>query len=77
MVAVGAARGQSIEEVQARAEQGDAEAQYELGKAYSVGEGVPQNSTEAVRWYRKAAEQGHPLAQYELGKAYHNGEDVP
>lgn len=33
---------------------------------YSIGLGVPQDSKQAVTWFRKAAEQGHVLAQYEL-----------
>ena len=41
------------------AEQGDASAQYNLGVTYRTGEGVPQDSAEAVRWYRLAAEQGY------------------
>ena len=39
-------------------EQGDASAQYNLGVMYATGRGVPEDGTEAVRWYRAAAEQG-------------------
>jgi hypothetical protein len=59
------------------AEQGNAPAQYHLGLAYSIGEGVPQDYAEAARWYRKAAEQGHAAAQYNLALQYHFGEGVP
>jgi len=41
------------------------------------GWGVPQNLTEAVKWYRKAAEQGAASAQYNLGFMYLNGQGVP
>ena len=41
-----------------RAEQGDAEAQIELGMLYSVGVGVPEDDAESVAWFRRAAEQG-------------------
>lgn len=34
------------------AEQGDATAQYNLGHMYHLGEGVPQDYTEAAKWYR-------------------------
>ena len=34
------------------------EAQYALGRAYELGEGVEPNVEEAVRWYKKAAAQG-------------------
>ena len=58
------------------AEQGNADAQFILGAAYSIGEGVEKSYSQAVYWYRKAAEQGEAIAQYNLGKAYYNGEGV-
>jgi len=39
------------------AEQGKADAQYSLGLMYEFGNGVPQSSKEAAKWYRKAATQ--------------------
>ena len=59
------------------AEQGDAEAQYDLGRMYLTGIGVPGDKAEAVKWTRKAAEQGHARAQFQLGFAYDLGEGVP
>lgn len=59
-----------------RAEAGDAEAQYELGRKYDFGEGVTKDSYEAVKWYRMAAEQGNVKAQYNLGVSYDEGEGV-
>ena len=53
------------------AEQGDPEAQYQLGNMYANGEGVPQDYKEAVKWYRLSAEQGNASAQnniYRLAK---------
>jgi TPR repeat protein len=44
------------------AEQGHAEAQYELGLIYEFGHGVKKDIPQAVKWYRKAAEQGHAKA---------------
>jgi len=38
------------------AEQGDADAQINLGRMYDNGEGVAEDNTEAVRWFRLAAE---------------------
>ena len=58
------------------AEQGDIEAQYNLGWAYVNGEGVLKDDKEAVKWYRKAAEQGYAKAQSNLGWAYENGRGV-
>ena len=50
------------------AAEGDAVAQFELGRCYARGEGVDKNQIEAVRWFRKAAEQG--LASAQLTLAY-------
>ncbi len=59
------------------AEQGHAEAQFNLGVMYYIGEGLPQDYAEAVRWYRKAAEQGFADAQYFLGQMYETSQGVP
>lgn len=59
------------------AQQGNAEAQYNLGLMYQRGEGVPQDYAEAVSWYRKAAVQGDASAQSNLGIAYGSGKGVP
>jgi TPR repeat protein len=58
------------------AEQGFAEAQYNLGFLYDEGEGVTQDYAEAAKWYRLAAEQGFADAQYNLGFLYDQGEGV-
>jgi TPR repeat protein len=58
------------------AEQGDADAQYNLGVMYAEGKGVPQDYKTAVKWYRLAAEQGDADAQYNLGNAYVRGQGV-
>ncbi|HUW26914.1 MAG TPA: tetratricopeptide repeat protein [Gallionella sp.] len=59
------------------AEQGVSEAQFILGSIYEAGIGVPQNYTEAVKWYRRAAEQGNTKAQSKLGAMYDIGIGVP
>ena len=59
------AKGVSEDDVEAvrwyrmAAEQGDANAQFNLGVMYDNGEGVSEDDVEAVRWWRLAAEQGH------------------
>jgi len=58
------------------AEGGNPKAQFNLGVAYGNGEGVPQDSAEAAKWWQKAAEQGLAEAQYNLGVAYYNGQGV-
>ncbi len=40
------------------AEQGNANAQYNLGVMYQQGWGVPRDYKKAVKWFRLAAEQG-------------------
>ena len=59
------------------AEQGDADAQFDLGVIYDIGEDVSRDVAQAVIWYRKAAGQGHPAAQNNLGYMYQHGEGVP
>ena len=67
----------AVEEWLPIAEQGNADAQYNLGIMYDNGYGVPQDYAEAVRWYRLAAEQGYAKAQFVLGVMYDNGRGVP
>ena len=45
------------------AEQGNADAQNNLGAMYDKGQGVPQDYKEAFNWYRKSAEQGDAEAR--------------
>ena len=65
-----------ITELRRQAEQGDVEAQFQLGFRYATGRGIPQDDAEAVRWYRLAAEQGDAYAQYNLGVSYSTGVGV-
>lgn len=58
------------------AEQGNANAQTNLGNMYLFGTGVSRDDSEAVRWYRLAAEQGNVIAQISLGRMYANGDAV-
>jgi TPR repeat protein len=56
------------------ADQGHAEAQYQLGDLYYST--VNGGEAEAAKWYRKAADQGHAEAQYQLGDFYAEGTGV-
>ena len=58
------------------AEQGDADAQYNLGVMYANGQGVEEDNEEAARLIGLAAEQGHVNAQFYLGVMYANGQGV-
>jgi uncharacterized protein len=59
------------------ADQGDAQAQYNLGTLYDNGQGVAQNDAEAMKWYRKAADQGDDRGQNNLATMYVKGQGVP
>ena len=66
-----------LAEIRVQAENGHAQAQYELGEAFFRGElGVAQDETEAAKWFRKAAEQNLAEAQYNLGVCYAKGQGV-
>ena len=57
------------------AEQGNAKAQYRIGRLFEHdGDGVPKNLSKAREWYLKAAEQGHGLAQLETGNMMERGQ---
>jgi len=58
------------------AEEGSAEAQYNLAILYKQGKGAMQDASVAVEWFRKAADQGLASAQYYLGHLYDTGEGV-
>ncbi|HEY6023801.1 MAG TPA: tetratricopeptide repeat protein, partial [Pseudolabrys sp.] len=59
------------------ADQGNAEAQYNLGVMYVAGKGVPRNGEEAAKWFRLAGDQGYAPAQYNLGVMHGSGLGVP
>ena len=58
------------------AQQGNVEAQYDLGVMYTQGQGVPQDYAQSVKWFRLAAQQGFAKAQFNLGAMYNNGTGV-
>ncbi len=66
----------ALREFTALAEQDKAEAQFNLGVMYHIGEGVPRDYVQAMQWYRLAAEQEHIGAQYNLGLMYAKGQGV-
>ncbi|WP_417621737.1 SPOR domain-containing protein [Parasphingorhabdus sp.] len=57
----------AINEWRGPADQGDADAQFNLAQAYKLGRGVPQDLGEAEKWYKKAADQGHMQANDNYG----------
>lgn len=61
---------------QTLADQGDPNAQINLGAMYDNGKGVPEDPATAVKWYRLAALQSKRQAQYYLGLMYASGRGV-
>ena len=55
---------------------GDADAQFEIGKMYATGSGIPADQSEAVKWWTLAAAQGQPLAQISLAGSLVSGEGI-
>ncbi len=59
-----------------RAYSGDARAQYELAKCYSLGKGVEINHNSASKWLRTSAENGCQIAQVAMGNRFLAGKGV-
>jgi TPR repeat protein len=70
------AKEPELESLMLKAEQGDADAQYNLGKMFYDGHGLDKNYTEAMKWYRLAAAQGNAKAQFNLGGMLERGQGV-
>jgi hypothetical protein len=58
------------------AEQGFAQAQFNLAQMLAAGRGARRDEVEAARLYRQAAELGHLEAQFNLGVRFANGNGV-
>ena len=67
----------NLEELKARAERGEPEAQTMLGRLSAKGHEVPQSYQQAALWYRKAADQNYAPAQVALGELHEAGQGVP
>lgn len=59
------------------AEAGEPRAEAIVGSAYYRGRGVPQNDSEAAKWFRLAADKGNAAARFTLGVMYGEGRGVP
>ena len=63
----------ALEWYQMAADQGHADAQFNLGVMYDQGQGVVRSYKAALVWYRKAADQGEAEAQFKLGNMSEQG----
>ena len=59
-----------------KADQGNANSQFDLGDRYYDGLGVAQDFSQAAYWFERAAQQGHTRAQVNLGMMYAVGRGV-
>ena len=66
-----------IASIKKDAESGNAVAQFVYGALQMVGNGVPQDKTEGIKWVTKSAENGFAYAQAALGACYEDGNGVP
>lgn len=61
-------------EVLELAADGDTAAQYKLARRYEYGDrDMPEDKSEAIKWYRLSADGGNAIAQGRLGFIYHFG----
>jgi len=60
----------ALTELTPLAEQGNADAQLILGRMYWMGQGVQQNTSQAIKWFEPSAKQGNADAQFFVGSFY-------
>jgi len=70
----------NADDYRAKAEQGDAEAQFNLGLCYYNGKGVEKSASETLKWLQKSARQDYKSSDYDyvpaqflLGFMYEEG----
>jgi len=68
-VAQSAARDQ----LEAAARSGQAQSAYELGLDYDLGSNGPEDTSAALRWYRRAADAGLPAAEFNVAVMFDAG----
>lgn len=66
----------SFFELVEKADQGDAEALFQVGKCYILGNGVEKDYIKARKFLEKAAKKGHAKAHFFIGLLYFNGHGV-
>ena len=64
----------ALEKLMPLAESGHPAAQYNIGVMHEWGNGVPQDNSQALKWYKRSAERFHKDAQNNLGALYSKGE---
>lgn len=64
-----------LKELEEKANQGDAEAQFKMGDYYQW-DANPRDIATAIKWYERAANNEHRGGQYALGLCYSSGNGV-
>lgn len=72
----GGGGGKSFEGQLQAAGKGDAQAMFNVSRAYTVGKSVPQDDTKAAEWMSKAAKAGNAEAMVRMGEAHRLGRGV-
>jgi TPR repeat protein len=62
--------------LQQKANAGDPDAMYRVGRLYATGSGLEKDYVEAFNWYKRSAKAGNTDAMYALGQAYEHGSGV-
>jgi len=60
----------AVKEFTPLAERGNGDAQLSLGKMYLLGQGVPRDPEQAIKWLKASAGQGNADAQFFVGSYY-------
>ena len=68
---------ESPEKLEQRAQNGDAQAQYDLGLSFLKGMGIGKNMEKAILWISRSAQQGYAPAQSEYGFMLYQAERFP
>ena len=67
----------SFQAMSKKAEKGNANSQYEIGRMLLSGKGTNIDASQSINWLQKAADQGHKKAATRLGIIYYKGDGVP
>ena len=66
-------KSETLEELTAKAQNWDSEAQYKLGDIYFNGDGVDKNYKEAFGWYSKSAMKAYVPGEYKTSYMHDYG----
>lgn len=62
--------------IKLRADSGDSDSIFRMGRIYLIGDGIPKDEIKAVEYFQKSAEKGNAKAYKELSDCYLKGKGV-